>query len=243
MACIRGLWGERVKGILHTINDDKGERVEAREGKSRVIWGESTVTEVLHGLSFGISMGSFFQTNPTSAERLYAEVLALALEGVESRPDSVIMDLFCGTGTIGQLVAKHAKTPVVGVDIVPSAIQDAKDAAKRNGLKGVDFVAADAGKFLLEHPEYQGKIHTVILDPPRAGISPKTLRKVMRLGAERLVYVSCNPATQARDLVALREQGYALKSLKLVDQFPHTAHVEAVALIEKIPGFQPTLQS
>ena len=241
--CIRGLWGDRVKGVLHTLNDDKGERVEAREGSSRVIWGDSTVTEVLHGLSFGISMGSFFQTNPTSAERLYAEVLALALEGVENRPQDVIMDLFCGTGTIGQLVAKHANTPVVGVDIVPSAIEDAREAAKRNGLTGVDFVAADAGKFLLENPEYQGKIHTVILDPPRAGISPKTLRKVMRLGAQRLVYVSCNPAPQARDLVVLRAQGYALKSLKLVDQFPHTAHVEAVALIEKIPGFQPNLEA
>ena len=241
--CIRGLWGDRVKGILHTLNDDKGERVEAREGTSRVIWGESTVTEVLHGLSFGISMGSFFQTNPTSAERLYAEVLALALEGVENRPQDVIMDLFCGTGTIGQLVAKHANTPVVGVDIVPSAIEDAREAAKRNGLTGVEFVAADAGKFLLENPEYQGKLHTVILDPPRAGISPKTLRKVMRLGAQRLVYVSCNPATQARDLVVLRAQGYALKSLKLVDQFPHTAHVEAVALIEKIPGFQPNFDA
>ena len=241
--CIRGLWGDRVKGILHTLNDDKGERVEAREGLSRVIWGDSTVTEVLHGLSFGISMGSFFQTNPTSAERLYAEVLALALEGVENRPQDVIMDLFCGTGTIGQLVAKHANTPVVGVDIVPSAIEDAREAAKRNGLTGVEFVAADAGKFLLENPEYQGKIHTVILDPPRAGISPKTLRKVMRLGAQRLVYVSCNPATQARDLVVLRAQGYALKSLKLVDQFPHTAHVEAVALIEKIPGFQPNFDA
>ena len=241
--CIRGLWGDRVKGILHTLNDDKGERVEAREGLSRVIWGDSTVTEVLHGLSFGISMGSFFQTNPTSAERLYAEVLALALEGVENRPQDVIMDLFCGTGTIGQLVAKHANTPVVGVDIVPSAIEDAREAAKRNGLTGVEFVAADAGKFLLENPEYQGKIHTVILDPPRAGISPKTLRKVMRLGAQRLVYVSCNPATQARDLVVLRAQGYALKSLKLVDQFPHTAHVEAVALIEKIPGFQTNLEA
>ena len=241
--CIRGLWGDRVKGILHTLNDDKGERVEAREGLSRVIWGDSTVTEVLHGLSFGISMGSFFQTNPTSAERLYAEVLALALEGVENRPQDVIMDLFCGTGTIGQLVAKHANTPVVGVDIVPSAIEDAREAAKRNGLTDVEFVAADAGKFLLENPEYQGKIHTVILDPPRAGISPKTLRKVMRLGAQRLVYVSCNPATQARDLVVLRAQGYALKSLKLVDQFPHTAHVEAVALIEKIPGFQTNLEA
>ena len=242
VACIRGLWGDRVKGILHTINDDKGERVEAREGKPRVIWGESTVTEVLHGLSFGISMGSFFQTNPTSAERLYAEVLSMALEGVDERPNKVVMDLFCGTGTIGQLVAKHAQTPVVGVDIVASAIRDAREAAQRNGLEGLEFVAADAGKFLLENPEYQGKIHTVILDPPRAGISPKTLRKVMRLGAERLVYVSCNPATQARDLVVLKSHGYALKSLKLVDQFPHTAHVEAVALIEKIQGFQPNLQ-
>ena len=232
-----------MKGILHTVNDDKGERVEAREGKPRVIWGESTVTEVLHALSFGISMGSFFQTNPTSAEQLYAEVLSMALEGVDERPNEVIMDLFCGTGTIGQLVAKHAQTPVVGVDIVASAIRDAREAAQRNGLEGLEFVAADAGKFLLENPEYQGKIHTVILDPPRAGISPKTLRKVMRLGAQRLVYVSCNPATQARDLVVLRAQGYALKALKLVDQFPHTAHVEAVALIEKIPEFQPNLQA
>jgi len=240
---IRELWGERVKGILHTVNDDKGERVEARDGLPRVIWGESTVTEVLDGLSFGISMGSFFQTNPKSAERLYAEVLALALEGVDERPNDVIMDLFCGTGTIGQLVAKHAKTPVVGVDIVPQAIEDAREAATANGLSGVTFVAADAGKFLLEHPEYQGKIHTVILDPPRAGISPKTLRKVMRLGAQRIVYVSCNPATQARDLDELRTHGYEIKSLKLVDQFPHTAHVEAVVRMERIPGFQPNLQS
>ena len=241
--CIRELWGERVKGILHTINDDKGERVETREGQSKVIWGESTVTEVLHGLSFGISMASFFQTNPRSAERLYAEVLALALDGVENRPKEVIMDLFCGTGTIGQLVAKQSKVPVVGVDIVEQAIIDARVAARENGLTGIEFVAADAGKFLLEHPEYREKIHTIILDPPRAGISPKTLRKVMRLGAHRLVYVSCNPATQARDLVALRENGYDLKSLKLIDQFPHTAHVEAVALIEKLPGFQPKLQA
>ena len=153
------------------------------------------------------------------------------------------MDLFCGTGTIGQLVAKQSKVPVVGVDIVEQAIIDARVAAKENGLTGIEFVAADAGKFLLEHPEYREKIHTIILDPPRAGISPKTLRKVMRLGAHRLVYVSCNPATQARDLVALRENGYDLKSLKLIDQFPHTAHVEAVALIEKLPGFQPKLQS
>lgn len=240
---ITELWGDRVEGILHTINDDVGERVEARAGNSTVIMGESAVTEVLHGLSFGISMGSFFQTNPKSAERLYAEVLQLALDGAELRPQSIIMDLFCGTGTIGQLVAKAAQCPVIGVDIVEQAIRDARVAAERNEIDGIEFVAADAGRFLLEHPEYKDKIHTIILDPPRAGISPKTLRKVIRLGAQRLVYVSCNPATQARDLVELRAHGYELKSLKLVDQFPHTAHVEAVAWVEKIPGFQPTLQA
>jgi len=231
---IRGLWGDRVRGILHTVNDDVGERVEAREGTSEVIWGDSVVTETLHGLSFGISMASFFQTNPKSAERLYAEVMALALEGVETRPKEVIMDLFCGTGTIGQLVARHSAVPVVGVDIVAQAIADAKAAAKANGVENVEFIAADVGRFLLDRPEYQGRIHTVILDPPRAGISPKTLRKIMRLNAQRLVYVSCNPATQARDLLELREHGYELRSLKLVDQFPHTAHIEAVAWLENV---------
>ena len=159
MWLIRGLWGDRVQGILHTLNDDVGERVEAREGQSKVIWGNSTVTEVLHGLSFGISMASFFQTNPASAERLYAEVMALALEGVETRPGQVIMDLFCGTGTIGQILAKHANVPVVGVDIVPQA---SRTLARRrpNGVDNVTFFAADAGKFLLEHPEYKGKLHT-----------------------------------------------------------------------------------
>ena len=90
------------------------------------------------------------------------------------------------------------------------------------------------GKFLLEHPQYQNRIHTLTLDPPRAGIAPKTLRKVIRLGAERIVYISCNPATQARDLQILAEFGYGLKKFSLVDQFPHTAHIESVALFEKI---------
>lgn len=237
------LFGDRVEGVLHTINDDVGERVEAREGTSQVIHGNEVIHETLHGLTFGISMGSFFQTNPLSAERLYAEVMSLALEGIDERPSQVVMDLFCGTGTIGQLVAKHTTAPVVGVDLIESAIEDARRAAADNGVQNVEFFAADAGKFLLEHPQYQGKIHTVILDPPRAGIAPKTLRKIIRLGAQRIVYVSCNPATQARDLLELAGHGYELQSLKLVDQFPHTAHVEAVAWIEKVPGFQPNLSA
>ena len=230
---IRHLFGpQRVAGILHTINDDTGERVEARAGTTRVLSGEERITEVLHGLSFDISMSSFFQTNPGSAQRLYAEVLA-GVEAGSLRPNDVVLDLFCGTGTIAQLLARSCERPVVGVDIVESAIEDARISADRNDTTGITFHASDVGKFLLEHPEYTGRIGAIVLDPPRAGISPKSLRKVIRLGAPRIVYVSCNPATQARDMVTLREFGYELKQFKLVDQFPHTAHIESVAIFDK----------
>jgi 23S rRNA (uracil-5-)-methyltransferase RumA len=230
---VREIFGkERVAGVLHTLNDDTGERVEARAGSTRVLWGEERITEELHGLQFDISMSSFFQTNPGSAQRLYAEVVA-GVEGAGLGPQDVVLDLFCGTGTIGQLLARSLGSQVVGVDIVESAIEDARISAERNGTANVTFHAADVGKFLLEHPGYAGRIAAIVIDPPRAGISPKSLRKVIRLGAPRLVYVSCNPATQARDMEVLASYGYALKSFKLVDQFPHTAHVESVAIFDK----------
>ena len=144
------------------------------------------------------------------------------------------MDLFCGTGTIGQILAsKSNNTKIVGVDIVASAIKDAKENAKRNNISGVEFFAADVGKFLTEHPQYKNKIRTIILDPARAGIAPKTLKKIINLKAERMVYVSCNPATQARDTEQLMEAGYSIKKISLVDQFPHTSHIETVVLFEK----------
>jgi 23S rRNA (uracil-5-)-methyltransferase RumA len=233
-------FGDRLQGVLHTLNDDKGDRVEARSGSSKLIYGEPFITETLHGLDFGIEMSSFFQTNPSCAERLYAEVIAAVdapRHGASALPNKddgkYIMDLFCGTGTIAQMLARHTGRSIIGVDIVEQAIEDARKSANNNGTQNVEFHAADVGKFLLEFPEYKGRIESIVLDPPRAGISPKTLRKVIRLGAERLVYVSCNPATQARDIVTLREFGYELKRLKLVDQFPHTAHVEAIAVFEK----------
>jgi 23S rRNA (uracil-5-)-methyltransferase RumA len=230
---VRELFGQdRVAGVLHTLNDDTGERVEARAGSTRVLWGQERITEELHGLKFDISMSSFFQTNPGSAQRLYAEVVA-GVEGAGLGPQDVVLDLFCGTGTIGQLLARSLGSQVVGVDIVESAIEDARISAERNGTTNVTFHAADVGKFLLEHPGYAGRIAAIVIDPPRAGISPKSLRKVIRLGAPRLVYVSCNPATQARDMQVLASYGYALQSFKLVDQFPHTAHVESVAIFDK----------
>jgi 23S rRNA (uracil-5-)-methyltransferase RumA len=196
------------------------------------LFGQKKIIESILELKFEISMQSFFQTNPKSAERLYAKVMDYAaIEQEES--DNIIMDMFCGTGTIAQLLAGKSKRKVVGVDIVASAIEDAKQNAQRNNITNVTFHAADVGKFLNEFPEYKGKIDTIVLDPPRGGIAPKTLRKVMALDAPRIVYVSCNPATQARDMEEMSKEGYKLIRFSLVDQFPHTAHIESVALFEK----------
>ncbi|OSY89091.1 RNA methyltransferase [Tenacibaculum holothuriorum] len=228
------LFGDRVAGLLHTINDETGDRTIATTGSIDLVYGKNKIVEELLGLNFEISMKSFFQTNPKSAEKLYTKVVDYALENKEAVDNTVVMDLFCGTGTIGQIIASKANnTKIVGVDIVASAIKDAKENAKRNNITGVDFYAADVGKFLYQHPQYKNKIRTIILDPARAGIAPKTLKKIIQLNADRMVYVSCNPATQARDTEQLHEAGYQIKKISLVDQFPHTSHIETVVLFEK----------
>ncbi|WP_428742743.1 23S rRNA (uracil(1939)-C(5))-methyltransferase RlmD [Tenacibaculum sp.] len=228
------LFGNRVAGLLHTINDETGDRTIATSGSIKLIYGKDKIVEELLGLNFEISMKSFFQTNPKSAEKLYTKVVDYALENKEAIDNTVVMDLFCGTGTIGQIIAsKSNNTKIVGVDIVASAIEDAKKNAERNNIEGLQFYAADVGKFLNEHPQYKNKIRTLILDPARAGIAPKTLKKIIHLNADRMVYVSCNPATQARDTEELIKNGYQLKKISLVDQFPHTSHIETVVLFEK----------
>ena len=226
-------FGERLAGLLHTVNDESGDRTIATDGELQLIDGQDKIVEELHGLNFEISMKSFFQTNPRSAEKLYAKVVEYAFERKDTIDNNIVLDLFCGTGTIGQILAsKSENAQIVGVDIVESAIENAKENAKRNNIKGVKFYTADVGKFLYQHPEYQTKIQTLILDPARAGIAPKTLNKIIDLKAERMVYVSCNPATQARDIDLLQQAGYELKKFSLVDQFPHTSHVESVVLLE-----------
>jgi len=231
---LKDIFGDRLAGLLHTINDETGDRTIATSGSIELIYGKDKIVEELLGLNFEISMKSFFQTNPKCAEKLYTKVVEYVLEDKSKVDNTVVMDLFCGTGTIGQIVAsKSENAEIVGVDIVASAIEDAKQNAKRNHIKGVQFYAADVGKFLTTHPEYKHKIKTIILDPARAGIAPKTLQKIINLNADRMIYVSCNPATQARDTLLLKEAGYALKKISLVDQFPHTAHIETVVLFEK----------
>jgi len=234
VALLQKLLPNKIEGILHTINDSTGDRSADVSATTRLIYGNDLLTEKLLDLDFEISMRSFFQTNPASAALLYQKVIDYVGEQNFSASDKV-MDLFCGTGTIGQLIAKNtsAKLQVIGVDNVLSAIEDAKANAKRNEVENVEFICADVNKFLFQHPEYAQQIHTIVLDPPRAGIAPKALKRVIKLDAKTIVYVSCNPATQARDTVTLKDEGYRLEKLSIVDQFPHTAHIETIALFKK----------
>lgn len=230
---VLGLFGKRVAGILHTINDSLGERSHNDENEYEMLFGENLIQENLLGLSFEVSMQSFFQTNPKSAERLYSKVIEYVMEGTVYSEEDTVMDLFCGTGTIGQLISKKTGVQVIGVDIVSEAIENAKENAKRNNVETAKWFAADVGKFLTQYPQYAGKIKTIVLDPPRGGIAPKTLLKVSQINAQRIVYVSCNPATQSRDIEVLKENGYDMIKISFVDQFPHTAHIEAIAIFEK----------
>ena len=223
----------RIAGLWHTINDNVADRAKIENGSSTLLYGSPVIEEELSGLRFQISMESFFQTNPACAELLYAKALDFLFEEPFEDGD-IAMDLFCGTGTIAQLMAKrNPNVRIIGVDIVEKAISDAKENALKNQNSSVEFYAADVGKFLKEYPEFQGKIKRIMLDPPRAGIAPKTLQKVLALGAQSIVYISCNPATQARDANTLAMAGYQLEKYALADQFPHTGHIESIAKFVK----------
>ncbi len=231
---IKEMLSEKLIGLTHTINDDPGDRPVATDGQRHLLFGSEFLEEEILGLKFRISLESFFQTNPKSAEKLYQKALDYIFENRMDSDKNVVLDLFSGTGTITQLLAQRTENKeVIGVELVEEAVEDARKAAVENGFSDLKFFAADVGKFLREHPEYQNKIETVVMDPPRAGIAPKTLQKVIDLDAPRIVYISCNPATQARDTTVLMEAGYVFKKFSLVDQFPHTAHIESVVLFEK----------
>lgn len=230
---IQKLHPGRIAGLWHTINDNVADRAKIENGYSTLIFGQAVIEEELAGLRFQISMESFFQTNPSCAELLYEKALDYLFED-PFEPGDIAMDLFCGTGTIGQLMAKrNPEVRIIGVDIVEKAIEDARQNALKNGILNIEFFAADVGKFLKEYPDFQAKIKRIMLDPPRAGIAPKTLQKVIALEAHSIVYISCNPSTQARDAATLADAGYVLEKYALVDQFPHTGHIESIAKFKK----------
>ena len=212
-----------LKGVLQIINDGLADVVQSDE--TRVLYGEDVIYEELLGLRFKISTFSFFQTNSLGAEVLYSK----AREYVGSTNDKMIFDLYSGTGTIAQILAPVAKK-VVGVEIVAEAVEAAKENAELNGLNNCEFIAGDVLKVI---DDIKDKPDLIVLDPPRDGIHPKALQKIIDFGVARIVYISCKPTSLARDLVILQEQGYKVEKACAVDMFPQTVHVETVALLSR----------
>lgn len=213
----------RIAGVLLTINDSLADVVQS--DKIYLLYGQDFIYEELLGLRFKITPFSFFQTNTLGAEVLYEKVR----EYVGDIKDQVIFDLYSGTGTIAQMLAPVAKK-VVGVEIVPEAVEAARENAVLNLLDTCEFIAGDVLKVLDELPELPDFI---VLDPPRDGIHPKALHKLIRYGVERMVYISCKPTSLARDLVTLQEAGYQVVKACSVDMFPWTGNVETVCLLSK----------
>ncbi len=196
--------------------------------KSEVLHGDGYITDTLMGLTFRISPRSFYQVNPTQTEVLYGKAVEFAgLTGKER-----VIDAYCGTGTIGLTLAKQAKE-VYGAETNAEAVRDAIENAHRNGITNARFFEADAGLFMQEMAFRRERIDVVVTDPPRAGCSKHFLQSVLALAPKRVVYVSCNPETLARDLFVLSKGGYKVKKMQPVDMFPFTEHVECVVLLSK----------
>ncbi len=215
----------KIVGILHTKNDSVADVVKSDE--TVILYGQDFFYEELLGLKFKISQFSFFQTNSLGAEVLYNT--ARDYIGELGDKDKVVFDLYSGTGTIAQLMAPVAKK-VIGVEIVEEAVEAAKKNAALNGLSNCEFIAGDVLKVLDDIAE---KPDMIILDPPRDGIHPKALPKIIAYGVERIVYISCKPTSLVRDLEVFLENGYEVEKAVAVDQFPWTANVETVVHLSK----------
>lgn len=207
--------------IIQSINAGPTGLVLGKQEK--VLYGKGYITDILCGLRFRISAQSFYQINPVQTEVLYQK----AIEAAHLTPESTLLDAYCGVGTIGMAASNYCGF-VTGVELNPDAVKDAIANAKENQIKNVRFVCGDAGEFMVELARKRGKVDVVMMDPPRAGSSKAFIESLCTLAPKRVVYVSCNPETLARDLKYLTEGGYEAESIQPVDMFPHTAHVECV---------------
>lgn len=211
-----------LESVYHTVNNALGDVIQSE--KTLLLYGKEAITEHLLGLTFSIGPFSFFQTNTESAEVLYEKARNL-LKGRHRR----IFDLYSGTGTIAQVLAPMAEE-VIGIEIIPEAVEAAKKTAKKNGLTNTRFLQGDV---LALVGELKGEADTIVLDPPREGIHPKALPKILSYRPETILYISCNPRALAEELAQFRDAGYELSHLEALDQFPRTPHVETIALLSK----------
>lgn len=213
----------KIAGVLHTLNDVISDVVQS--DSTAVLYGNDYFYETLLGLKFKISAFSFFQTNSRGAEKLYSVVREFAGD----TSGKVVFDLYCGTGTIGQIMSEGSKK-VIGIEIVEEAVKAANDNAVLNGIENCTFIAGDV---LKKVEELEDKPDLIIVDPPRDGINPKAVLKIINFGAKEIVYVSCKPTSLARDLQIFEVNGYKVKKVKCVDMFPKTVHVETVVLMSR----------
>lgn len=212
-----------IKGILHTINDTLSDVVQV--DKLEILYGRDYIIEELLGLKFKIAPEAFFQTNSKGAEKLYS----IVKDFLGDASSKVVFDLYCGTGTIGQIVAPKAKK-VIGVELIEEAVKAANENAKLNGLNNCEFIAGDVAKVI---KDVKQKPDIIILDPPRPGVHPVALEYVVKFEPKEIIYVSCNPKTLVDDLKYLIDNGYKLEKVKGMDMFPHTPHVETVVKLSK----------
>ncbi|NSW89527.1 MAG: 23S rRNA (uracil(1939)-C(5))-methyltransferase RlmD [Firmicutes bacterium] len=218
-----------IESIVLNINTSKTNVILGE--KNIKIYGKDTITDYIGNFKFHISPLSFFQVNPVQTEVLYNKALEFAsLSGSET-----VFDLYCGTGTIALFMAQKAKK-VYGVEVVEEAVADARNNACANGVHNVEFIAGEVEKVIPELYENGVRADVVVVDPPRKGCDASLLETIVHMGPERIVYVSCNPATLARDLMYLEERGYRMGEVQPVDMFPWTVHTESVARIERATG-------
>ncbi len=214
-----------VTTIIHNETDRKS--AVAVGERETVLWGPGYIEETLFESRFRIRASSFFQTNSRQAERLYQT----AFDMLEAKPSDRVLDLYCGTGSIGILLADSV-AEVVGVEIVGEAVRAATENAEINNVTNISFHENNVKDFLKEKPHQPGSMDVVIVDPPRAGLNPRVLKQVASLRPPKLLYISCNPSTFARDTRQLKQYGYHLPAVQPIDMFPHTMHIELVGRLE-----------
>ena len=215
-----------LSGIVLNVNRSRGNTVLA--GDFYTLWGRAEINDALCGSRFSIAPQAFFQINPPQAEKLYRRALAYAAP----KSDELVFDLYCGAGTISLCLAREAGR-VIGAEIVPEAVENARENAKANGVCNAEFLCADAGEAAQALKKRGLSPAAVVVDPPRKGMSEEAVAAAASMGAERIVYVSCNPATLARDILRFNAFGYELRAATAVDMFPRTCHVETVVLMSR----------
>jgi 23S rRNA (uracil1939-C5)-methyltransferase len=212
-----------VSSIVNTINANKNNTA---TGNTKIIYGKSYINEKIGNYIFKISSNSFFQTNSYQVKTLYDYIIKTA----EFKKSDIVYDLYCGTGTIGIYISSYVKK-VYGIEIVENAIEDAKINAKRNNVKNIFFYTSDMKDYFnnnkIEKP------NSIIIDPPRPGLHPQVVKDIIKLSPSKIIYVSCNPSTQARDVKLFLESKYQISDIQPIDMFPHTPHIECVITLKK----------